>query len=91
MRSANTPGGTLTCSPLRAHFVLWHLQRRLGKKAPAMTVSQLRTLLAVVLPFKHWTMEDRLKLLAATQRRHHRVALSHRKRRRQAVPARVTL
>jgi hypothetical protein len=33
-----------------AHVVLWHLELRVGKKAPALTVSQLRTVLEVVLP-----------------------------------------
>ena len=31
-----------------AHFFLWHLQIRLGKKAPALTLSQLRSLLGRV-------------------------------------------
>ena len=31
-----------------AQFFLWHLKLRLGKKAPALTVSPLRTLLEVV-------------------------------------------
>jgi SRSO17 transposase len=31
-----------------AHVFLWHLKLRLGKKAPALTVSQLRTLLDAV-------------------------------------------
>jgi SRSO17 transposase len=35
-----------------AHFFLWHLKRRLGKKALALTVSQLRTIVEVVLPLR---------------------------------------
>lgn len=35
-----------------AHFFLWHLKLRLGKKAPALTVSQVRTIIAVVLPLR---------------------------------------
>ena len=35
-----------------AHFFLWHLKIRRGKKAPALTVSQLRMLLEVVLPLR---------------------------------------
>ena len=35
-----------------AHCFLWHLKLRLGKKAPALTVSQMRTLLEVVLPLR---------------------------------------
>jgi SRSO17 transposase len=38
----------LTC--MLAHFFLWHMTIRLGKKAPARTVSQLRMLLDMVLP-----------------------------------------
>ena len=35
-----------------AHFFLWHLKIRLGKKVPSITLSQLRTLLEVVLPVR---------------------------------------
>jgi SRSO17 transposase len=38
----------LTC--MLAHFFLWHLKICLGKKAPALTASQLRMLLEMVLP-----------------------------------------
>src|SRR5262249_9207422 len=45
-----------------AHFFLWHLKLRLGKKAPALTVSQLRTLLDVVLHLRMSTIEEVLEL-----------------------------
>jgi SRSO17 transposase len=64
-----------------AHFFLWHLKIRLGKKAPALTVSQLRVLLEVVLPKRTFTIEDILALVTWMQRRNHRAYLSHRKRR----------
>jgi SRSO17 transposase len=35
-----------------AHCFLWHLKLRLGKKAPALTVSPLRVLLEMVLPLR---------------------------------------
>jgi hypothetical protein len=31
-----------------AHFFLWHLKLRLGKKVPVLTVAPLRTLLEVI-------------------------------------------
>ena len=46
-----------------AHFFLWHLKLRLGKKAPALTVSQLRTILEVVLPLRTYTIEEVLALV----------------------------
>jgi len=69
----------LTC--MLAHFFLWHLQIRLEKKAPALTVSQVRRLLAVVLPLKVFQAEDILRLMADLQQRNHRAYLAHRKRR----------
>ena len=65
---------------IRAHFCLWHLQIHLGKKAPAVTVSQLRTLLEAELPLRTATVDDVLELVAWVQRRNHRAYLSHRKR-----------
>jgi hypothetical protein len=63
-----------------AHFCLWHLQSRLGKKAPALTLSQVRRLLEVVLPLKTLHADDVLGLVAGMQQRHHRAYLSPRKR-----------
>ena len=40
-----------------AHFFLWHLKCAWGKKAPALTVSQVRTLLEVVLPLRTYTSD----------------------------------
>ena len=69
----------LTC--MLAHFFLWHLQIRLGKKAPALTVSQVRALLVVILPLRTYTVADVLELVAWVQRCNHRAYLSHRRRR----------
>ena len=73
----------LTC--MLAHFFLWHLQIRLGKKAPALTVSQVRRLLEVVLPLKVFHADEVLQLIAGMQQRQHRAYLSHRKRRLQEI------
>jgi len=40
-----------------AHFFLWHLKIRMGKKAPSITLSQLRVLLKLILPMKQHTLE----------------------------------
>jgi hypothetical protein len=64
-----------------AHFFLWHLHSRLEKKAPALTISQVRRLLEVVLPLKVFGAYEVLQLVADMQQRHHRAYLSHRKKR----------
>ena len=69
----------LTC--MLAHFFLWHLQIRLEKKAPALTISQVRRLLTVVLPLKVFQADEVLRYVAGMQQRQHRAYLSHRKRR----------
>jgi hypothetical protein len=57
------------------------LEETLGKKAPALTVSQLRMLLEVVLPLRTYAIADVLTLVAWVQQRNHRAYLSYRKRR----------
>src|SRR5262249_20669109 len=64
-----------------AHFFLWHLKIRLGKKAPALTVAQLRRVLAVILPLRMSTIEQVLAVVAWVQRRNHGAYLAHKKRR----------
>lgn len=66
---------------LLAHFFLWHLKIRWGKKAPALTVAQLRRLLKVILPLRTSTIEDVLAFMAWLQRRNHDAYFTHRKRR----------
>lgn len=63
------------------HFFLWHLKLRLGKKAPALTVAQLRRLLEVILPLRTATIEEVLAFVIRVQRRNHGAYLAHRKRR----------
>ena len=53
------------------------------KKAPALTVSQLRILLEVILPLRTYTSADALALVADIQLHNHRAFLSHRKRQTQ--------
>ncbi len=48
----------LTC--MLAHFFLWHLKIRLGKKAPSITVSQLRMLIEWVLPLRRFDVKKTL-------------------------------
>ena len=64
-----------------AHFFLWHLKIHVGEKTLALTVSQVRRLLEVVLPWQTYRIADVLALLAWRQRRNHSTYLSHRKRR----------
>jgi hypothetical protein len=52
-----------------------------GKKAPALTVSQVRTLLEVVFPLRRYSIDEVLVVIAWRQRRNHSAYLSHRKRR----------
>ena len=52
-----------------------------GKKAPALTVSQLRLLLEVILPLRTYTVADALERVAWIQRCNHRAYMSHRRRR----------
>jgi hypothetical protein len=53
----------------------------MGKKAPSITLSQLRELIEVILPMKRHTFESLLEQIAWIQARNHRAYLSHRKRR----------
>jgi len=69
----------LTC--MLAHFFLWHLKIRLGEKAPATTVSQLRILLEVVLPLRTYDIQDAIELVRWTQEKNHPTYLSNRKKR----------
>jgi hypothetical protein len=69
----------LTC--MLAHFFLWHLKIRLGKKAPSITLSQLRVFIQIILPMKKRTLERLLNQIKWIQTRNHRAYLSHRKKR----------
>jgi hypothetical protein len=69
----------LTC--MMAHFFLWHLKIRLGKKTPSITVSQLRVLIRLILPMKKETLNTLLDQITWVQNRNHQAYLSHRRKR----------
>jgi hypothetical protein len=75
----------LTCT--LAHFFLWDLRIRLGKKALAIALSQLITLLVTVLPLKIFDIHTALNLIRWIQRKNHLAFLSHRKARPRAAPS----
>jgi hypothetical protein len=52
----------------------------LGKKAPAITLLQLRILLEVVLPLRTFDVDKALELVRWIQYRNHLAYQSHRKR-----------
>jgi SRSO17 transposase len=64
-----------------AHFFLVRLQLRLGDKAPALTLPQVKLLLTGVLPKREFDREWVLEILGYRQRRNHAAYLSHRKHR----------
>jgi len=69
---------------MSAHFFLWHLRIRLGKKAPSVTLSQLRILLKAVLPIRRYDTEAIIVFVREIQIRNHRAYLSHRKKKLRA-------
>jgi SRSO17 transposase len=64
-----------------AHFFLVRLRIRLGDKAPALTLPQVKLLLTGILPKREFDREWVLEVLGYRQRRNHAAYLSHRKRR----------
>jgi|GEM_PF-1878966 len=67
----------ITC--MLAHFFLWHLRIRLGKKAPFITLSQLRILLEVILPMKSYDADEFFLYVKEIRIGNHLAYLSHRK------------
>ena len=63
-----------------AHFFLVRLKLRLGAKAPALTLPQVKLLLMGVLPKRDFDSAWVLEVLGYRQRRIHAAYLSHRKR-----------
>ena len=55
------------------------------KKAPSITLPQLKLLLKVLLPMKRQTMETLISQILWIQARNHRAYLSHRKKRLQEL------
>ena len=64
-----------------AHFFLVRLRLRLGDKAPALTLPQVKFLLTGLLPKREFDREWVLEVLGYHQRRNHAAHRSHRKRR----------
>src|SRR5262245_47895883 len=82
MKYGNMPAGsTLWCSRCWRIFSCGTCRGIGGKKAPALTVSQLRRLFEVVLPLHAYTIEESLAFVAWVQRRNYQAYLAHRKRR----------
>ena len=74
-----------TTMTLLAHHFLVRLRVNRGIVAPALTVSQVRKLLQVVLPKREFNAQEALDELARIQRQNYGAYRSHRKRRRRAA------
>jgi SRSO17 transposase len=64
-----------------AHFFLVRLKLRLGDKAPALTLPQVKHLLTGILPKREFDAQWVLEVLGYLQRRNYEAYISHRKRR----------
>lgn len=73
-----------TTMTLLAHHFLVRLRVKRGMEAPALTVSQARQLLQVVLPKHEYNSEEALAELARIQRQNHAAYHAHKKHRRRA-------
>lgn len=73
-----------TTMTLLAHHFLVRLRVKRGIEAPALTVSQVRKLLQVILPKRELDAQTALAELARIQRQNHAAYRSHKKRRRHA-------
>jgi SRSO17 transposase len=69
-----------TTMTLLAHHFLVRLRVEMGAEAPALTVSQVRQLLQVVLPKREFDEEGVLAEIERIQRQNYAAYLSHRKR-----------
>lgn len=77
-----------------SHLLLVRLRVQLGDDAPALTVSQVRQLLQVVLPQREFDAQAAIDALERTQRQNYAAYRSHRKRRLRELktsPPKVTL
>ena len=71
-----------TTLTLLSHHFLVRLRVNRNIDAPALTVSQVRKLLQVVLPQREFDAQAALEELARIQRQNHAAYRSHKKRRR---------
>ena len=69
----------LSC--ILAHFFLWHMRIRVGKKAPSLTISLLRVLIETILPLRNYDLKATLHLAEDILKRNHASYLSHRRKR----------
>jgi len=82
MKGGNRPAGSPTGgSRCWRMFFSGTCRSVWGKKASALTVSQLRRFCAVVFPLHPSTIEESLAIVAGTKRRTHQAYRAHRKRR----------
>ena len=68
---------------LLAHCLLWHLKLPVGKKALALPVAQVRTLVEVVIPLRTSTVEGVLTVSAWVPQRTHQAYRAPRARRQE--------
>ncbi len=73
-----------TTMTLLAHSFLVRVRVTMGAQAPALTVSQARRLLQVVLPKREYDAQAALAEIERIQRQNHAAYRSHKKRRRRA-------
>lgn len=73
-----------TTMTLLAHSFLVRVRVTMGVQAPALTVSQARRLLQVVLPKREYDAQAALAEIERIQRQNHAAYRSHKKRRRRA-------
>lgn len=78
-----------TAMTLLSHHFLVSLRVEMGQQAPALTVSQVRRLLQVVLPKRHFDAQAALEELERIQQQNYAAYRAHRKRRRREINSRA--
>jgi len=72
-----------------SHLFLVRLRVKMGVDAPALTVSQVRQLLQVVLPQRKFDVQSALDEVERIQKRNRAAYLSHRKRKLRELHAQL--